>query len=161
MPNFPSSALTQSSTPINPLPPFPLLIYSLFTLLLMWNAPAKVILFFVVLSIPFNYFAVHPTTRALYLTTATAHAFMAFIKLPEYNFDFSNSFYLLKYSPFTLPFICLSITVTVCKIPKYMYPFSFYSLITSPSGNSIPTDLPLTPFLITNIPHLSSPKSFE
>ena len=43
--------------------------------------------------------------------------------------------------------------------PKYLYPFSSNSFITSPFGKLIPSQCTLTPFSILTTAHLSTPNS--
>jgi hypothetical protein len=51
------------------------------------------------------------------------------IRFPAYNFDFANSFTLLKYSTRTFSFISLFLISAPSRTPKYLYPSSSISFI--------------------------------
>ena len=116
--------------------------------------------FLVFLSIACNSLFLQLTNANEYLNRDTAQVLTPRTKFPPFNFDFETFLIFLTYSFETFNFTFSSKNLFASKVSKCLQLSPFCNnLITLPSGYSIPTDITIFPFSITDIAHYSIPNS--
>ena len=154
--------VTQSSTPIIPLPP------TIASGRAYLHQPEGVghgfSNFLVFLSIFWSSSFVQSTIPAPYWMMETALEFItALMVLPPFSLDLRIFFTLRKYSFLTSSFISRCFIPSISSTPRYLYPSSssFIPLICRLSGSVIPSECVSLPLFIISIAHLFIPNSIR